>query len=358
MRARTTRLLGVAAMAAGASLVLTGTASAVEGPNGKQEVIAAAGSDTTQDVTAAIFANANSPVAQADWNLDPDNYVNVPPTPTSGFPVPGDEFCAAKTYGPGGTPAPNGSSAGKNALKASADAGDGCIDIARSSSGRSASDPASFQFYGFAKDGVSWATSTSGPGAGAALSLTQLRDIYTGAITNWNQVGGANATINRYLPQPGSGTRSFFTGTVLGFEPAAGSYTEVQENDATAVDASGITPFSIAQFIAQGNGVVTDKRNGFDVRALSGAGYDGAPYGTSAQTGKLEPTFADAFRGARTVYHILDTRSRSYEQAKNAVGFDLGGPSPLCNGELGTTLSENGFKPLAADGNGVTCTLS
>ncbi len=39
------------------------------------------------------------------------------------------------------------------------------------------------------------------------LTLTQVRDIYTGNITNWNQVGGSNAKIDVVNREQGSGTR-------------------------------------------------------------------------------------------------------------------------------------------------------
>ncbi|WP_246257931.1 substrate-binding domain-containing protein [Amycolatopsis anabasis] len=346
-------------MAAGACLMLTGTASAVQGPNSKQEVLAAAGSDTTQDISAAILANANG----ASWNTDPDNYVNIAPVLTDPFTVPGDQFCAAKTYGPGGIAVPNGSTAGKDALKASANNGDGCIDIARSSSRRGANDPATFEYYGFARDGVSWSAKATGAGAGVTLSLGQLRDIYRGTITNWSQVGGANAPIELYLPQTGSGTLSFFTGTVLGFDPATIpglTVNRFQEHDATSIDpakeANAIAPFSTAQWIAQGNGVVADKRDGFVVGTLTGAGSDGAP--VSGTAGNYVPAFADGFLGARVVFHVVDTRTPSYGQAVNAIGFDADGPSPLCAGDLAGTLSQFGFKPLPADDDGITCTKS
>ncbi|MGA3359360.1 MAG: phosphate ABC transporter substrate-binding protein [Halobacteriota archaeon] len=41
----------------------------------------------------------------------------------------------------------------------------------------------------------------------ANLTLNQVRDIYTGNITNWNQVGGNNAKINVVNREQGSGTR-------------------------------------------------------------------------------------------------------------------------------------------------------
>jgi phosphate transport system substrate-binding protein len=365
MRARTTRFLGATAIAAGACLLLTGTASAVPAANGVPEVLAAAGSDTIFNVTAPIFANANS----GTWNTDPDNYVNVPPvlTGTTTFTVPADPFNAAVTYNATTNVPPDGSSAGKAALKASADAGNGLIDLARSSSPRATSDPSTFEYYGFAKDGVTWASSATGSGAGLSLTITQLRSIYNGTITNWNQVGGGNAAIKLYLPQVGSGTLSFFTGTVLGFDPATISGLTInrfQENDATSIpaanQATAIVPFSVAQWVAQGNSVSPNKRAGFTVNKLTGAGSDGAPVTGSA--GAYVPAFADTFLGARTVFYVLDNRTVSYGQAKRAVGFDptdhAATASPLCGGKLAATLTQYGFKPLAANANGITCVKS
>ncbi|MFD9894784.1 substrate-binding domain-containing protein [Amycolatopsis sp. NPDC059027] len=361
MRARITRLLGVTAAAAGACLVMTGTAAAVPPANGIAEVIPAAGSDTIFDVTNAVFADANA--ASGTWNTDPDNYVNIPPVlkGTASFTVPADPWSPGATYN-ASNPPPDGSSAGKAALNASAAAGDGKFEIARSSSGRGSSDPASFRYFGFARDGVTWSSSATGAGAGLSLTLAQLRGVYDGSITNWNQVGGANAAIKVYLPQVGSGTLSFFTGTVLGFDPTTKPVTinRFQENDATSIQAAdqnaAIAPFSIAQWVAQGNGVTADKRAGFTVNTLTGAGSDGAPVTGSA--GSYAPAFADSFLGSRVVYYVLDTRTPRYDQARRAVGFDSGDTaataSPLCGGKLAGTITKYGFKTVAGTG-GLTC---
>ncbi|WP_326835430.1 substrate-binding domain-containing protein [Amycolatopsis rhabdoformis] len=357
MRARTARFVGItAAVVAGACLVVPGTAGAVPGPNGLPEVLAAAGSDTIADVTNAIFADANADAT----NIDPDDFVSIPPVIPAGtsFTVPGDVFDGGATY----TVSPaNGSGAGKALLADTAAAGSASIDIARSSAGRATTDPASFEFYGFAKDGVSFAASSTGAGAGVSLTLAQLRGIYDGSITNWNQVGGATAPITVYLPQAGSGTLSFFTGTVLGFDPTTKPVTihRMEENEANTIaaadQATAIAPYSVAQWVAQGNGVVSDKRAGFFEGTLTGAGSDAAP--VSGTAGTFAPAFADSFLGARTVYFVLDNRSPSYSAALNVVGFDASGPSKLCSGGLASLLDDYGFKPLAADANGVTCTL-
>jgi phosphate transport system substrate-binding protein len=366
MRVRTTRFLSIAVVVAGTSLVLTANANAIPGPDTIPEVIAAVGSDTTFAVDGAIFAAAN----KAAVNTDPDKYVNVSPTLAPGAPcfdVPGDKYYPAHSYCNPATATsplpPDGSTAGKTALKNSAAiVGNGQVDIARSSSPRNtATDPATFEYYGYAKDGVSWAASSTGKGAKVTLTLAALRGIYDGSITDWSdpKVGGAPSPIKVYLPQAGSGTLAFFTSKVLGFDPTTKPVTisRFQENDATTIaaadQASAIAPYSIAQWVAQGNSVVADKRAGFFEGTLTGAGSDGPP--VTGAPGTYAPAFLDAFLGARTVYHVVDTRTPSYGAALNVVGYDGTGPSPLCAGDLASTLTQYGFKPLPLTA-GLACT--
>lgn len=51
------------------------------------------------------------------------------------------------------------------------------------------------------------------------LSLTQLKQIFRGAITNWNQVGGNNDPILVLIRSPNSGTYLYFNEHVLEGEP-------------------------------------------------------------------------------------------------------------------------------------------
>ena len=54
------------------------------------------------------------------------------------------------------------------------------------------------------------------------LTLAQLRDIYTGKITNWQQVGGPNLEIVPYSKSPQvSGTAEFFVSHILNKEEFA-----------------------------------------------------------------------------------------------------------------------------------------
>lgn len=48
------------------------------------------------------------------------------------------------------------------------------------------------------------------------LSLDQVRDIYSGGITHWDQVGGVKEKINLITREEGSGTRSAFTELLMG----------------------------------------------------------------------------------------------------------------------------------------------
>jgi ABC-type phosphate transport system substrate-binding protein len=112
---------------------------------------------------------------------------------------------------------PNGSNAGINALLASINAGNDCIDFARSSRPRTSSDPSSISFVSLARDAITW-SSPAGSNSPVPTSLTvaQMKAIYTCTDTNWNQVGGANAPIVAVLPQSGSGTRTTFLGDLGG----------------------------------------------------------------------------------------------------------------------------------------------
>lgn len=65
-----------------------------------------------------------------------------------------------------------------------------------------------------AKDGLSVYLHETNPVK--ELTLAQLRAIYMGAVTNWKQVGGRDATIVLYGRENSSGTYVFFKDNVLG----------------------------------------------------------------------------------------------------------------------------------------------
>ena len=65
------------------------------------------------------------------------------------------------------------------------------------------------------------------------LSMEQLAGIYSGSITNWSEVGGADAPINVMDRQDGSGTRSVFANVVFGDGDAAATANATVQNDNT-----------------------------------------------------------------------------------------------------------------------------
>jgi phosphate transport system substrate-binding protein len=216
---------------------------------------------------------------------------------------------------------PNGSGEGQAALRLSVNPSStaaipgganppqqGCVDIARSSGSPSASGFQSTSgqliFIPFGLDAVTTSTGSTAatitiPGTstvvntpasnvqGADFTLAQLQAMYSAGTPEtasngktYNPTGGPTAlqagqvAIDLYVPQPGSGTRSFWA-TTMGFSNTSlpawvfdhiqsdGGNTvsqfvnaSVEEHDGTAVtvDPNGFAPFSVAQYIAQTNG--------------------------------------------------------------------------------------------------------
>ena len=74
-----------------------------------------------------------------------------------------------------------------------------------------------------AKDGITVFLHESNPVT--ELSLKQLSDIYTGKVTNWKQVGGADAKITLYGRENSSGTYVYFKEAVVKADYAAACQT-------------------------------------------------------------------------------------------------------------------------------------
>jgi hypothetical protein len=176
-------------------------------------VVIAAGAQSTERVMNSVMGNTSQSL---------NVYARQAPPLT----VLGDAFCASLTYSTssdGGAviASPSGAGAGRDALRdsvagtypsPSAGAGRGCVDIARSDAPPrpvgSSGDNSSFEYYGYALDAVTWAsTSLNAP---PALTQAQLQGIYQCTYTNWSQVGGAPGPIQRVLPPDGSGVLDDF----------------------------------------------------------------------------------------------------------------------------------------------------
>jgi len=169
---------------------------------------------------------------------------------------------------------PNGSGAGASALIADASGGTGyqglatgSLQMARMSRLPNGTEegncPTSgacggLHVYQIATDNLAIATRSAafgGTNAPAALTASQLVDIYQCTSTKWTDVGGASGnTIHPLLPQSGSGTRNFFLADLQaangGTAITLGSCVRtVQEHDPTGIwvdpsPADAMEPFS------------------------------------------------------------------------------------------------------------------
>lgn len=372
-------------LAAAATVGLGMTAMAACLPaDGTTQTITFAGSDTTENVMAAIADHYN---ADTTYNADPDVVVNVlsRELDPAGKLVPGDASCGDITYAtpaddPGEVLAPNGSSNGRNALKASIQNGDGCVDVARSSGPPRAigSDLATFEYYAFALDAMGWASaSTKAP---TNLTLAQLQGIYNCTFTDWSQVGGQPGPIQRYVPQTGSGTYQFFISDLITFDPALFSGPScpaviyAQENSGELIAANGdqetaIVGYSAGNWVAQARGTAPEQRSGQVVYGLNGQDLvvdngDGPELNTAGPVVEGNVKLVDptpSYPGIRFVFNVVDSTHVNYSQAQRLVGFvnqtpqgepcgDAGEPacnypgiSPLCNGDLASIVESYGF---------------
>jgi phosphate transport system substrate-binding protein len=66
-----------------------------------------------------------------------------------------------------------------------------------------------------------------------ALSMAQLKDIFTGKVTNWSQLGGPDLKIKPLIVKQGSATRSVFEAAIMGGAEYAGA--EVVTPDAKII---------------------------------------------------------------------------------------------------------------------------
>ena len=163
---------------------------------------------------------------------------------------------------------PNGSGAGISALLADKGTTE-TINWVRSSRLPSSTEQGTAQtngwsglhVYQFATDGLKVATSaTVTTHAPAALTPTDLVNIYQGTYTTWGAVPGYSgsaptAAIKPYIPQAGSGTRNFFLADLQAANnnvalTLGSNVLTMQEHDPSLIkgDADAVAPFSSGRF--------------------------------------------------------------------------------------------------------------
>jgi len=382
---RSIRMTMFTTVAVAAAVGVVGVAPALALPPSDKvaDTLTFVGSDTTQYFDQALCAAINSntkldnpkPATGAkDTCVNVKAFVN-PGDPTS-VTAPADAFAGACTWfitpsaapagascsGTGQETSPVGSGAGAARLELNP-AGDASVDVSRASSYQcNTTTRINLECYNYARDAVGYATKK---GATVKLTLAQIQGIYNCSITNWSQVTGAGTgVIERFFPQAGSGTGSFFVANFLnGVDPRLSTScpaTQIEENDGTKVTANGIVPFSAGSWIAQGNAATPDVRNGTTIGKVQVNTTTFTPVsGITTFTPNLA-AFKEGslYPGARYIYHNIDNRSNSYLAAKRFVGFDAGSQSKLCAGAFASTLKTFGFLPLAKQATSGACRLN
>lgn len=339
-------------------------------------VLTSAGADVTDYVMRSVLQE----YATDPKNTAGDLTANIPSLPDAPYNVPADSSCEARTYVVTGTPpttysAPASAGQGKTALKDPTNLTTGCIDIARSSSGPAAGEPAGFRYFGFGRDAMTWAAFAGGR-APASLTKSQIKGIYDCTFTDWSEVGGKAGKIQRYFTQPGSGAGQLFRTNILdGFDPTTVSSAScpaviaAQQSHGNLVAVAdrpfAILPYSTSAWVAQANGVAPNSRGGAVARPVTVSGTVLNPV-SGPKFGKYAPNasvITGGFPGVFTLYNVVHTDSVAYTSALAAVGYDTSNPvsgvkSPLCTGQLDKTLTTYGFLPFPANGNGITCTFA
>jgi phosphate transport system substrate-binding protein len=163
-----------------------------------------------------------------------------------------------------------------------------------------------------ARDGLAIVVNSANPVTG--LTLTQLRDLFSGRIRNWKEIGGKDEPVRPITREEGSGTRESFVNLVMGKER--------------------ISRRALAQ---ESNGAVKELVKG-DPAAI---GYMSLGLvGTEIKAVPVE--------GAQpTAENVLAGR---YTLARPFLFVTKGAPTPEAQGFIDYVLSPTGQKTLEAEG--------
>ena len=381
---------------------------------GTATAYAGVGSDTTQDVMDALAGQ--SPWAGAGSTSAPKFFTPILSSAATSskqivswdaIPFGGSATapgCITPKYGAPAMDRPNGSSAGINALNAaingtgwvnsvsttctvsSVTIGAANLDFARSSRGPNNTTTSNLTFVPFARDAVMYVYESNGPDDLHNLTTAQLASVYTTANTT---IGATTVAV--CLPQAGSGTRSFWEGAIgvadnlattaananscNALEEHGGNsfHTAAQAYLAGGANRAMVFPFSVSQFVAQGNGFGVDRSATF--RASAAAQYGDpdnisggiGPFSGTAGTYAGNASFYNFNSGAtvgtygRDVYNVFKTSKLGSALAGGDAGiqslFNTGtnaNATGLCVSASARTIVHNfGFRDPAACGSTV-----
>ena len=230
-------------------------------------------------------------------------------------------------------------------LEANNGAGNGCIQFARSSSlSTAATGGPQLTYIPFAVDAVTYAV-TDQSIVPRSLTLADLQAIYQ---CNPAYVGtGPNYSIVADLPQPGSGTRSFWE-TEMGITDAqvtSGALpcisdevngNLIEEQDGRVLNNTSLIPFSIASYDAEESQTIADVR---------GQAVLGVINGITSQA--INPSF----QVTREIYNVIPTADEN--TAPWSTVFN-GAGSLICTNTA--TINEYGFSSDPNCGSTTTVT--
>lgn len=174
----------------------------------------------------------------------------------------------------------------------------------------------SLQVFGIAKDGVAIIVQPENPVS--SLTQEQVIAIYSGEITNWNEVGGNDAPITVYTRDEESGTREVFFEKALNKGNITKKAVVVASNgamkSAVKADVNGIGYLSI----------------GYLDSSVTGCEYEG-----------VLPTEANVVSGTYTVSRTLNiiTNGEPSQEAKAFIDF-------LLSSEGQKIVAEEGYIPV------------
>lgn len=329
--------------------------------------LAGVGSDTIQDVLNGIVHDYPNDIASYDA-VDPVSGLAYGATTTTTT----SPNVTIQTKSGGPTFArPNGSGQGITALSDSINGNPwngqtitGQIDFARSSSGPSGNGTA-LTFLPFAQDAVTYAVNQASDfprslafdpqnnGVRVSTTTLTLYNIYHCTRTTYTDSNLNPVTIRPLLPQSGSGTRKFWE-SKLGLNDSAlpscvkdvtSTGGKVEEHNGNALLGAGdIMPFSIAQYISQGNHAALLTSEGVNVverkgQAALGSIDGNSPYQISGTSVIMNPSFPIN----RLVYNVVAT-SRLNEAGISSVF--VGNSSKVCSDT--STIASFGFSTIGS----------
>ncbi|MGG0177775.1 phosphate ABC transporter substrate-binding protein PstS family protein [Gottfriedia acidiceleris] len=161
-----------------------------------------------------------------------------------------------------------------------------------------------------------------------SLTLKQIQDIFSGAVTNWKDVGGKDEKINVINRPAASGTRAAFEKTVMSGVKINDSVGTVQDSNGAVEQAINSTPGTIS-YLANSY-LVGDKKN-----ALTIVQIDGNDSSIDNITSGKYPFYS---------YEYMITKGDLKEPGKSYIDFVKGD-------DFSAKVEEMGYIPMSKMGN-------